>query len=140
MKQIHFIGLYDLFSLKSFMGGEVDEGHSHLQGLVKKKKLIFFSHVSRVQKKQKRKWGIVKQITTIATIISFKCCYISKRKNWKMFKIFRLAYVHFFSPRSCTCFEFKLSFWKQTHIFPKESMNPKNHFSSIMLCRLIVKK
>jgi len=42
MKHFHFIGVYDLFSLKGFMGGEVDEGHSHPQGLVKKKIDKFF--------------------------------------------------------------------------------------------------
>jgi hypothetical protein len=57
MKQIHFIGLYDLFSLKGFMGGEVDEGHSHLQGLVNKKKLIFFFSCIKGTKKIEEEMG-----------------------------------------------------------------------------------
>lgn len=51
MKQIHFIGLYDLFSLKGFMGGEVDEGHSHPHGMAIKKGLTnFFSCVKGTKK------------------------------------------------------------------------------------------
>jgi hypothetical protein len=51
MKQIHFIGLYDLFSLKGFMGGKVNEGHSHPQGLANKFFLTnFFSCVKGTKK------------------------------------------------------------------------------------------
>jgi hypothetical protein len=58
MKQIHFINLYDLFSLKDFMGGKVDEGHSHPQGLANKKNLTnFFSCVYQGCKKNRRGSG-----------------------------------------------------------------------------------
>jgi len=57
MKQIHFIGLYDLFSLKGFMGGKVDEGHNHLQGLANKKKLTNFFSCVKGTKKRKEEVG-----------------------------------------------------------------------------------